>query len=163
MHYQNSRFFQIHAILTKCLVPCMFELTDVYYVNLTLIILSSRCFPFKIFLRSSKLWSIKLTKIMFNHLPTMTSIWLNYINNFWLSRNCIKTCFCMRKHIDIKNDYQFFDALRKLQFINKTQILWIRMKFSFNRNHCFNSSFKSRFQEAFLVKGIYTKKCTTCT
>ena len=29
----------------------------------------------------------------------------------------------MRKHIDIKNDYQFFDALRKLQFINKTQIL----------------------------------------
>ena len=151
MHYQNSRFFQIHAILTKCLVPCMFELTDVYYVNLTLIILSSRRFPFKIFLRSSKLWSIKLRKIMFNHLPTMTSI--------WLFRNCIKTCFCMRKHIDIKNDYQFFDALKTKDH----QILWIRMKFSFNRNHCFNFSFKSRFQEAFLVKGIYTKKCTTCT
>ena len=27
----------------------------------------------------------------------------------------------------------------------------------FSRNHCFNSSFKSRFQEAFLVKAIYTK------
>ena len=33
----------------------------------------------------------------------------------------------------------------------------------FSRNHCFNSSFKSRFQEAFLVKVIYTKKYTTCT
>ena len=136
----------------------MFELTDVYYINLISIILPSRCFLFKIFLRSSKLWSIKL-KSLTKILPTMTSIWLNYINSFWLFRNCIKTCFCMRKHIDIKNDYQFFDALKTKDH----QILWIRMKFSFNRNHCFNFSFKSRFQEAFLVKGIYTKKCTTCT
>ena len=29
--------------------------------------------------------------------------------------------------------------------------------YTFSRNHCFNSSFKSRFQEAFLVKVIYTK------
>ena len=36
-------------------------------------------------------------------------------------------------------------------------------KYIFNRNHCFNSSFKIRFQEAFLVKVIYTKKYTTCT
>ena len=35
--------------------------------------------------------------------------------------------------------------------------------YTFSRNHCFNSSFKSRFQEAFLVKVIYTKKYTTCT
>ena len=29
--------------------------------------------------------------------------------------------------------------------------------------HCFNFLFKGRFQEAFLVKVIYTKKHTTCT
>ena len=29
--------------------------------------------------------------------------------------------------------------------------------YTFSRNHCFNSSFKSRFQEAFLVNIIYTK------
>ena len=61
-HYQNSWFFRTYAnkIQTKCLVPCMFELTDVYYINLILIILPSCCFLFKIFLLSSKLWSIKL-------------------------------------------------------------------------------------------------------
>ena len=32
----------------------------------------------------------------------------------------------------------------------------------FSRNHCFSSSFKSNFQEAFLVKVIYTKKYTAC-
>ena len=48
-------FFEHTLILTKCLVPCMFELTDVYYINLISIILPSRCFLFKIFLRSSKL------------------------------------------------------------------------------------------------------------
>ena len=48
-------FFKHKLILTKCLVPCMFELTDVYYINLISIILPSRCFLFKIFLRSSKL------------------------------------------------------------------------------------------------------------
>ena len=35
--------------------------------------------------------------------------------------------------------------------------------YKFSRNHCFNFSFKGRFQEAFLVKVIYTKKYTTCT
>ena len=45
-------FFKHTLILTKCLVPCMFELTDVYYINLTLI---KSCFCFKNFLRSSKL------------------------------------------------------------------------------------------------------------
>ena len=35
--------------------------------------------------------------------------------------------------------------------------------YMFSRNHCFNSLFKSSFQEAFLVKVIYTKKYTTCT
>ena len=34
--------------------------------------------------------------------------------------------------------------------------------YKFSRNYCFNSSFKSRFQEAFLVKVIRTKKYTTC-
>ena len=29
--------------------------------------------------------------------------------------------------------------------------------YTFSRNHCFNSSFKRHFQEAFLVKVIYTK------
>ena len=42
----------------------------------------------------------------------MTSIWLNYINGFWLFRNCIKTCFCMKEHIYLKKDCQFFDALK---------------------------------------------------
>ena len=35
--------------------------------------------------------------------------------------------------------------------------------FTFSRNHCFNSSFKIRFQEPFWVKVIGTKKYTTCT
>ena len=92
----------------------MFELTDVYYINLISIsiILHSRCFLYKIFLRFSKLINktkdICLTKLL---LP-MKSIWLNYINSFWLFRNCVKTCFCMRKHRYLKNDYQFFDALK---------------------------------------------------
>ena len=94
--------FSNTLILTKCLVPCMFELTDVYYINLILIILPSCCFLFKIFpmfktvINKTKKY-ICLTKL----LPTMMSVWLNYINSFWLFRNCIKTCFCMRKNIDI--------------------------------------------------------------
>ena len=35
--------------------------------------------------------------------------------------------------------------------------------YTFNRNHCFSSSFKSGFQEAFLVNVIYNKKYTKCT
>ena len=74
-HYQNSRFFEHALILTKSLVPCMFELTDIYYIYLISIILPSCCFLFKNFLRSSKLINktkdyICLTKL----LPTMTSI-----------------------------------------------------------------------------------------
>ena len=29
-----------------------------------------------------------------------------------LFTNCLKTCFCMRKHRYLKNEYQFFDALK---------------------------------------------------
>ena len=54
-HYQNSRLFEHTLILTKYLVPWMFELTDLYYINLISITLLSRCFLLKIFLRSSKL------------------------------------------------------------------------------------------------------------
>ena len=47
-------------------------------------------------------WSIKLKIICLTKLlPSMMSVWLNYINGFWLFGNCIKTCFCMRRHIDI--------------------------------------------------------------
>ena len=35
--------------------------------------------------------------------------------------------------------------------------------YKFCGNHCFNSSFKSHFEEAFLAKVIYTKKYITCT
>ena len=38
-----------------------------------------------------------------------------------------------------------------------------KFTYTFSRNHGFNSSINSRFQEAFLVKVIYTKKYTTCT
>ena len=38
-----------------------------------------------------------LTKL----LRTMTLIRLNYINSFWLLRKCTKTCFCMRKFINV--------------------------------------------------------------
>ena len=37
-----------------------------------------------------------------------------------------------------------------------------KFTYTFSRNYCFNSLFKSRFQEAFLVKIIRTKKYTTC-
>ena len=93
-HYQNYLLFlnfqysEHSLILTKCLVPCMFELTDVCCINVILIIHPSRCFPLKFVQLSSKLWLIKL--------HTMTSIWLNYINSFWLFRKYMKTCFCMR-------------------------------------------------------------------
>ena len=71
-HYQNSqfflnfRYFEHTLILTKCLVPCMFTLTEVYYINLILIILPLSCSPLKIFLRSSKLWSIRNINAWFN-------------------------------------------------------------------------------------------------
>ena len=42
-------FFEHTLILTKYLVPCMFELTDIDYSNLILKILPLRCFLFKIF------------------------------------------------------------------------------------------------------------------
>ena len=35
--------------------------------------------------------------------------------------------------------------------------------YAFSRNYCFNSSFKSCFREAFLVKVNRTKKYTACT
>ena len=79
-----SIFYEYALILTKCLLPCIFELTDVYYINLISIILPSRYFLFKIFLRSSKLWLIN------------QGIYLCLTN---LLRPM--TCFCMRKHIDI--------------------------------------------------------------
>ena len=102
-------FFKHMLILTKCLVPCMFELTDVYCINLILIIIPLCCFLFKIFLRSSKLRSIRSIYIFSTKLlPTMTSIWLNYINSFWLFRKCKKTCFCMRKHKDISRKIIYF-------------------------------------------------------
>ena len=44
LHYQNCRFY-----LRKCLVSCMFELMNLYYTSLILIILPLRCFIFKIF------------------------------------------------------------------------------------------------------------------
>ena len=52
----------------------------------------------------------------------------------------------------------------KIEFSKVLQSLCAKSKnksdtftYTFSRNHCFNSSFKSRFQEAFLVKVIYTK------
>ena len=84
----------LNFLLTSGLVPCMFELTDVYYINLILIILSSSCFPLKLFLRSSKLWSIKLTNMyvcLIKLLPTMAWIWLNQINVSDYSENVENT------------------------------------------------------------------------
>ena len=68
-----------------------------------------------------------LTKL----LPTLTSIWLNYVNSFWLLRNCIKTCFCMRKHIDISRTIiNFFDALKtKDRKIRRNCNLLTKVKF----------------------------------
>ena len=69
----------------------------------------------------------------------MTSIWLNYIDSFWLFRKCIKTYI----KTYLKNAYQFFDTLKtnilkleKLQFINKSQISWIKVKFSSRYPKC---------------------------
>ena len=115
-------FFEHALILREYLVLCIFELMDAYHINLILIILPSRGFPFEIFLRFSKLWSIRyicLTKL----LPTMTSIWLNYINIFWLFRKCIKTCFCMRKHIDISKTIINFLILWKQKIVTLEEIV----------------------------------------
>ena len=58
----------------------------------------------------------------------------------------------------------------KIEFSKVLQSLCAKSKnksdtftYTFSRNYCFNSSFKSRFQKAFLVKVIRTKKYTTCT
>ena len=60
----------------------------------------------------------------------MTSIWSNYINSFWLFRKCIKTCFRMRKHRYLKNDYRFFDTLKtKDRKIRANCNLLIKVKF----------------------------------
>ena len=48
-------FFEHTLTLRKCLVPCMLELANVYYINLMSIMLPSRCFLFNFFLLSSKL------------------------------------------------------------------------------------------------------------
>ena len=58
----------------------MFELIDVYYINLILVILPLCCFLFKIFLHSSKL--INKTKdyiYMFNYPAVVNKVetWLN--------------------------------------------------------------------------------------
>ena len=90
----------------------MFKWRDVYYINLILIKLLLHCFDIKIFLHSSKLWSIKLRNICLTKLlPAMTSIYLNYSKSFWLFRKCIKTCFCMRKQIS-QDWLSIFDALK---------------------------------------------------
>ena len=133
----------------------MFELTDVYYIYLILIILPSRCFPFKRYLRSSKLWSIKeyiyiyiyihtyvyiYTYILYIYiyiyicltklLLTMTSIWLNNINSFWLLKKYTKTCFCMRKHIDISRTITIFRYLKtRDRKIRGNSNLLIKVKF----------------------------------
>ena len=123
-HYQNHwlflnfRFFEHSLILTKCLVPCMFELTDLCCINLILIILPSRCFPLKFFYLPQN--CVYLTKL----LPTMTSIWLNYINSFWLFRECIKTCFRMRKHINISRMIiNFLMILQKQNIVKLEEIV----------------------------------------
>ena len=109
-----------------CTASCMFEVTDVYDINLIWIILPWHCFAFKTFLRSSKLWSIRLRNIcdycLTKLLLTMMSIWLNYINSFWLFRKCIKTY--------LENHYQFFDILKtKYCKIRRSCNLLIKVKF----------------------------------
>ena len=66
-------------------------------------------------------------------LPSMTSIWLNYINSFWLLRNYTKACFCMRKHTDISRTIINFLILQKQKVVKLEGIVisWIRVKFSF--------------------------------
>ena len=109
----------------------MFELTDLYDIKLIWIILPSRCFAFKNFLLSSKLWSIRLRSIcdygLTKLLPTMTWIWLNYIKSFWLVRKCIKTYI----KAYLNNDYhQFFDILKtKCHKIRGRCNLLIKFKF----------------------------------
>ena len=62
----------------------------------------------------------------------MTSVWLNYINSFWLFRIFIKACFCKRKSRDISRTFifQFFDALKtKGRKIRGNCNLLIKVKF----------------------------------
>ena len=48
MKCSERKVLQCILPLTKYLVPYIFELTDVYYINLILIRIPSGCFPFKI-------------------------------------------------------------------------------------------------------------------
>ena len=97
-----------------------------------MIILPSHCFPYKIFLCASKLWSVKLRNIyiyicLTKFLPTVTSIWLDYVS-FWLFRKCITTYFCVKKYRYLRNDYH--DTLTTKNRKNRgDRILFIKVKF----------------------------------
>ena len=52
LHYKNSQFFRKYANSNK--MSGVLHI-DAYYINLISIVLPSRCFLFKIFLRCSKL------------------------------------------------------------------------------------------------------------
>ena len=73
-HYQNPWFFlnfwhfKNLLIVTKCLLPCMFEKMDVYYINLILVILPLCCFSLKVILSPSKILILfaSLIKMMKN-------------------------------------------------------------------------------------------------
>ena len=68
----------------------------------------------------------------------------------------------IRDMLSTKCKKEFFKVLQSL-CTTKSKNKSDTFEYTFSRNHFFNSSFKSRFQEAFLVKVIYTKKYTTCT
>ena len=77
------------------------------------------------------------------------TIW-TYIQKFeWNTGSKIMICQLQ----NAKSNFPKFCKVKK----NKCDIF----TYIFSRNHCFNFSFKSRLQEAFLVKVIYTKKYTT--
>ena len=63
----------------------------------------------------------------------------------------------------LQNGKSNFPMFCKAYSRQNSKINLIHLHYGISRNHCFNFSFKSRFQEAFLVKVIYTKKYTVCT
>ena len=74
-HIRILDFLEHTLIVTKCLALFMFELRDVYYIYLMLIILYSRCFSLKSFLRSSKL----INKGIYTSSPRILEIsWMSY-------------------------------------------------------------------------------------
>ena len=122
-HYQNSQFFRTYANSNKMSGPLHVWIKGCILYEFNVDNPSFVLFPFWKFSMSFKTVINKgIYMFLIKLLPTMTSIWLNYINSFWLLRKCTKACFCMIKHIDISRTIINFLILERWKTVKLEEI-----------------------------------------